>query len=136
MNAIYFARFGDFVKIGIASNPAQRVKTMLNNPRLIVPDDLDRSTSGDLILVVPFCKVRDERNMHLLFARHWVVGEWFHWSPEFRHQMQTMRFVTDAVRRRDLRRARRDLGVSSSAPVKEEKWGKSARELIVQGRAS
>lgn len=129
MSAVYFARFGDYVKIGFASNPAHRVKTMLKGARLIVPEDLGLDTKGEIVLVVPFCTIRDERNMHLLFARHWVIGEWFRWSPEFQYQLRTMRFVTQAARRSDLRRARRRLGIVAS-PAKEAKWGKTAIQMI------
>lgn len=128
MSAVYFARVGDYVKIGFASNPTQRAKTLLTG-RLIVPEDLDRSLKVELVLVIPSCRMRDERNLHLLFARHWAVGEWFHWTPEFRYQMTTMRFVTHATRQRDLRAARRDLGITAG-PAKEAKWGKTARDLI------
>jgi hypothetical protein len=134
MSAIYFAKVGDYVKIGFASNPRARMRTLLKTSRLIVPDDLDRSQPVELILVIPFCRMRDERNMQMLFTSHWVVGEWFRWSPAFAYQMRTMRFVTEDVRRKDLRRARRELGILQGAHVKEERWGKQTSELLAEAR--
>ena len=132
MSAVYFARFGDYVKIGFADNPRKRLKEIANraSKRLIYPDDFDFSLPGDLVLVIPFCRMRDERNMQLLFANHWAVGEWFHWSPAFRYQMETMRFVPHAVRLKDLRAARRSLGIVPGGAVKEEHWGKQTREIL------
>jgi hypothetical protein len=47
--------------------------------------------------------------------------------------MNTMRFVTQGARLRDLREARRDLGVTQGT-TKEAKWGKPAIELIAETR--
>lgn len=119
MSAVYFARVGVYVKIGHASDVNRRMKTLLKGSRLICPDDLDRTLTPSVILVVPFCRIRDERNMQILFARHWVIGEWFRWSPEFRFQMETMQFVTQAVRIKALTRARQELGLTYAPPAKE-----------------
>lgn len=135
MSAVYFAKVGDYVKIGFASNPRQRMASLLNGSRLICPDDLDRTLPIDIVLLIPFCRMRDERNLHLLFARHWVVGEWFRWSPEFEEQMRGMEFVTHAVRLKHLRDARRQLGIVGSA-VKEHRWGKSTAEILAAQAAS
>lgn len=129
MNSIYFARVGDYVKIGFSCNPQRRVKTLHGKGRLRRPEDLDQRIQPELILVIPFCRIRDERNMHLLFARHWVVGEWFRWSPAFDHQMRTMRFVTHAVRLKDLTAARHDLGIGG-APAKEARWGQQTPDRL------
>jgi hypothetical protein len=134
VSAIYFAKAGDYVKIGFASNPTHRVRHLLNGTQLIVPDDLDRATVPQAILVIPFCRMRDERNMHLLFAHHWVIGEWYRWSPTFERQMRTMAFVTDDVRRKDLARARRALGISGAA-VKEHRWGQQTQDLLADLRS-
>lgn len=130
MSAVYFARFGDYVKIGIADRPEHRLKVLASGRgRLIYPEGFELGAPGELALVIPGCRHRDESNLHLLFARHWVVGEWFRWSPAFRYQMRTMDFVTHAERLRDLRRARRALGIAAGA-VKEAHFGKTARERI------
>lgn len=126
---VYFARVGDFVKIGYASNPYRRVETLLNGTRLILPEGLDQSIAPSLILVVPFCRVRDERNMQLLFANHWVVGEWFRWSPAFEEQMRGMSFVTYAVRRKWLAEVRKEHGGAASHH-REERWGMQTQELL------
>lgn len=126
--SVYFARVGDYVKIGYASNPRKRVETLLGTSRLRLPDDIDRTITPALILVIPFCRVRDERNMQLLFANHWVVGEWFRWSPAFERQMRGMSFVTHAVRRKWLTDVRREIGGESH--VKEERWGMQTHELL------
>lgn len=131
MSAVYFAKVGDYVKIGFASDVHKRTKSLLNGDRLIVPADLDKTLPVELILVIPFCRMRDERNMQLIFARHWVVGEWFQWSPEFAYQMRTMRFVTHAERLKDLTAARRSLGISGSH-VKPYRGGKQAADILAE----
>jgi hypothetical protein len=128
MGAIYFARVGDYVKIGFASNPHQRVKTLMTAGGITFPDDIDQTQAPSLILVVPFCRIRDERNMQLLFGNHWVVGEWFRYSPAFRFQMQTMQFVTHAVRRKHLTAVRASSGGVSHQ--KEERWGMQTQDLL------
>lgn len=135
MTNIYFARVGDYVKIGSAVNVQRRMKSVLTPSRLICPDDLDRTAPIIVVKTVAGCRQRDELNMHLLFAQHWETGEWFHWSPAFRFQMETMRFVTHAERLVLLRRARRDLGVIPGAAVKEERWGKPVRERLAEAKA-
>lgn len=133
MSSVYFARFGEYVKIGFASDPRKRLE-QIARPRDAArhPNDFDYSVPGALILLIPFCRMRDERNMHLLFARHWSgTGEWFRWSPAFRHQMETMQFVTHGARLAYLRKARRDLGIVGSA-VKEARWGKQTSELLAE----
>lgn len=131
MSAVYFARFGDYVKIGFSSRPERRVREVRRD-QIVYPGDFDHSLDGELVLVVPFCRMRDERNMHMLFARHWVVGEWFRWCPEFRYQMQTMQFVTHAARLKDLTRARRDLGLVGTGHIKEARSGKTTRERLAE----
>lgn len=128
MSVVYFAKVGDYVKIGFASNPYKRMKSLLTTGSLIVPDDLDRTLVPELILVVPFCRMRDERNMQLLFSNHWVIAEWFRWSPAFRYQMRHMSFVTHAVRRKHLAEVRALHG--GTAHQKEERWGMQTPELL------
>lgn len=127
MSVVYFAKVGDYVKIGFASNPHQRMKSLLGGGRLVVPDDLDRTLPIELILVIPFCRMRDERNMQLLFSNHWAEAEWFHWSPAFLHQMQTMEFVTHAVRIKHLTALRAVMGGTAQ---KEERWGMQTPDLL------
>lgn len=128
MSAVYFIKVGDYVKIGFSSNPTHRVKTILKAGPLVLPHDLDHDAPVELILVVPFCRIRDERNMQLLFSNHWAIGEWFHWSPAFRFQMQTMQFVTHDVRRKHLTAVRAKTGGVSHQ--KEERWGMQTVELL------
>lgn len=127
--AVYFARAGRYVKIGFATNPRHRAETLLSRcTRLHIPEDLDRELPVDLILVIPFCRIRDERNMQLLFANHWAEGEWFHWSPAFERQMRGMSFVTHAVRRKWLTEHRKVHG--GIAHAKEERWGMQTPDLL------
>jgi hypothetical protein len=136
MSAVYFAKVGEFVKIGFASNPHQRMKSLFTQSRLIVPEGLDKTQPINLVLVIPFCRMRDERNLHLLFARHWTgAGEWFHWSPAFEEQMRGMEFITHATRLKHLREARKALGVGGSH-VKHERWGKQTPELLADLQSS
>lgn len=133
MSSVYFARFGDYVKIGFSSRPERRLEQIGRADKHIAyPADFDHEQPGELVLVIPFCRMRDERNMQLLFARHWVSGEWFRWSPEFRHQMTTMQFVTHGARLSYLRAARRDLRIVPGGAVKEERWGKQTGERLAE----
>lgn len=124
---VYIARNGNFAKIGYASSPQKRVRE-INSGGLIYPDGYDFTVEPHLVLVVPFCRRRDERNMQLLFGSHWITGEWFRWSPAFVEQMQGMHFVTHAVRRKHLADWRRLYGGDSHA--KEELWGMPTQELL------
>lgn len=136
MSAVYFAKVGRYVKIGFSSNPQRRMKQLLNSSILIYPDDFDHAAPLEVVLVIPFCRRRDERNMQLLFAHHWEAGEWFHWTPAFRYQMQTMQFVTHDARLRILRAARKELGiVGEGESVKEVRWGKQPAEILAEAKA-
>lgn len=134
MNSVYFARFGDCVKIGFSSHPETRYKQL---GKITYPDDFDHSAAGELVLVIPFCRMRDERNLQMLFGNHWAIGEWFHWTPAFRFQMETMQYVTHETRAKYLRKARRDLGVGGSH-AKPYHGGKTTQEHLAElhGRAS
>lgn len=126
---VYFIQVGRFVKIGYASNPHKRIEQIERGDRnLAYPEGYDSTAPVQLILLVPFCRIRDERNMHLLFGNHWVAGEWFHWSPAFERQMRGMSFVTHAVRRNWLAEHRRIHGGVSH--TKEERWGMQTADLL------
>lgn len=137
MGAVYFAHFGRYVKIGFASNPQRRLEQIARpHDAAVHPNDFDYSLPGRLAWVVPNCRMRDERNMQLLFAHHWTgVGEWFHWSPAFEFQMANVDFVTHAERLVYLRRARKALGIVPGRVVKEERWGKQTPELLAEALA-
>lgn len=127
--SVYFAKVGDYVKIGFASNPRYRLEHLLvAGSKLIVPADIDRTVAPDLVLVIPFCSMRDERSIQLLFGNHWVVGEWFRWSPAFQRQMRSMSYQTHAVRRKNLADHRRTFGGRSCQ--KEERWGMNTQDLL------
>lgn len=134
MSAVYFIKVGAFVKIGFSSNPARRAKTLLNGKKLILPLGFDLAAPVELIHLVRGCRHRDERNMQLLFGVHWAEGEWFHWSPAFRFQMETIQFVTHADRLAYLRRARKAMALVPGAPVKEEHWGMNVAETLTYCR--
>lgn len=136
MSAVYFARFGRFVKIGYASSPAQRLAQIARmGSRLHYPPDFDSAAVGELVRVVPGCRMRDERNMQMLFAHHWTgVGEWFHWTPAFRHQLDHIEFVTHAERLIHLRAARKALGIVPGACIKEWNGGRTAHDWLVETR--
>lgn len=126
---VYFIRVGQFVKIGYASDPYKRLESLRRgDSKLIYPAEYDRTETPRLILVIPFCSMRDERSLHLLFGNHWAVGEWFHWSPAFAEQMQSMSYVTHSVRRKWLTAHRRTHGGVSHQ--KEERWGMQTQQLL------
>jgi hypothetical protein len=65
-HVVYFVRFGDRVKIGTSGNLAERL--------LVIPhDEVIGTIPGD---------VKVERQWHLVWADHRIVGEWFQATPE------------------------------------------------------
>lgn len=58
---VYFVRFSDRIKIGWSGNPRGRFKN--------IPHD-------EVLAIVPGT-MEDERQMHAMFARFRVTGEWF-----------------------------------------------------------
>lgn len=97
---VYFARCGQYVKIGKSVYPEQRIKTLFASKKLIRPDDLDETQRVELLHTIPDCRVRDERIIHSLFARHHVAGEWYRFDLPFIHQLSGLRYQTDRERRR------------------------------------
>lgn len=61
MGFVYFVRFSDRIKIGWSGNPTARLRN--------VPHD-------EVLAIVPGT-MEDERQMHAMFARFRVNGEWF-----------------------------------------------------------
>jgi hypothetical protein len=65
---VYFALFGERIKIGTTTNPARRLANLPYEEILcVIPGD--RTT---------------EREMHRRFAAHRIQGEWFHDCQEIR----------------------------------------------------
>jgi hypothetical protein len=63
---VYFLRFGDRVKIGTTTAPERRFKDLPH-------DEVIGTIPGD---------VKVERQWHLVWADHRIVGEWFQATPE------------------------------------------------------
>lgn len=79
---IYFARAGQYVKIGISRNPEKRVRA-LRYARCSAPADVDLSSVPRILHLIPDSMLRDEFAMHCLFEPWWVVGEWFRYDEDF-----------------------------------------------------
>lgn len=105
MAYVYFARCGQYVKIGFSSWPEHRVKNLLNGS-VHLPADLDRSQPVELIQVIGDCISRDERDLHKMFAEFRVEGEWFRASEVFMHRVMTLDYTTVRVQRLERRRQR------------------------------
>lgn len=72
--SVYFARVGDYVKIGYSQNPVSRATTITRSG--IRPDDVEFGSEVDLIGWVPGDEWL-ERAFHVQHIEHRVAGEWF-----------------------------------------------------------
>jgi hypothetical protein len=70
------ARFGQYLKVGCSVSPASRIKSVRYDATA-KPDDLDRSTRGELLAVMPGAFDEELAAMIALFD-HRATGEWFH----------------------------------------------------------
>lgn len=95
------AAYTSHVKIGYSSHPAHRMTEIRCGHNITLPDDLDRSQPVELIHTITDCRMRDERIVQALFARHHVIGEWFRFDLPFIHQLAGLRYVTDHQRALD-----------------------------------
>ena len=75
---VYVIRFGQYLKVGVTSDVAQRLRALPGGT--LKPPDLDRTD------VEPLCAVTGgpdtERMLHSILADARVVGEWFLARPE------------------------------------------------------
>ena len=117
MSYVYFARCGDYVKIGFSYRPEHRVRGLFNGAALICPDDLDVETPVELVHVIADCVAKDERRIHSLFDRWRAEGEWFRATPDFWDAVIGLRYLSLADERKELRRIRASL---KSAPALSE----------------
>ena len=73
--SVYFARVGEYVKIGYSRNPVTRVQR-LRSDDTARPDDLDKTAPVELLAVVP--GGRDlERALQEVLVGLRECGEWF-----------------------------------------------------------
>lgn len=76
---VYFARVGDFIKVGFSTNPVNRVQRIKSDD-CAKPLDLDRSSPVELLRVVPG-DVEHEQMAHDALSDFRVCGEWFVAEP-------------------------------------------------------
>lgn len=90
---IYFitAREVGRVKIGFSEEPRTRFMKMRTDSPM--PLALERICEGNM---------RDERNLHMRFAKDRVNREWFNLSPEIISHMETLPAVVQAKRKPSL----------------------------------
>jgi hypothetical protein len=74
--SVYFLESGPYMKIGFSDNPIARAGTVTRLGKR--PDDLPFEADTDLIGWIPGDR-KAEREMHKVFAKIHVAGEWF-WS--------------------------------------------------------
>jgi hypothetical protein len=72
--SVYFAKVGDYIKIGYSADPASRMTTVTRNGTR--PDDIQYGTRAELLGWIPGDRKR-ETWLHRRFAEHHVAGEWF-----------------------------------------------------------
>lgn len=72
--AVYFARVGDYFKIGYAADPFQRIRTITRSG--LRPDEVPFNSSAKLIGWIPGDRWQ-EGAWHARFIDDRVVGEWF-----------------------------------------------------------
>ena len=77
--SIYFARVGDYLKIGMAANPTKRVQRIRTDDGG-KPLDLDTARPVELLKVVPGDRDEEEA-AHSAVADYHVVCEWFAAEP-------------------------------------------------------
>lgn len=85
--SVYFAKVGEFVKVGYSTQPWTRVSTITYGA-IVTPEGVE---SGDLVTLLGWYPgdFRDERAAHLALGQHYVCGEWFHDHPDVRARLKS-----------------------------------------------
>lgn len=78
---VYFARAGQYLKVGCSSNPPVRVKMLRHQYKGNFPADLDRSQPFEILRVIPGGFDLEFYLQNRLYDFH-VAGEWFQATPE------------------------------------------------------
>lgn len=76
---IYFARIGDYIKIGRSRNVSSRVKRLQFDMSIKRPDDVPRGRMT-LLHAHPMNGAHED-TVHRAFMAEHVIGEWFRVSP-------------------------------------------------------
>lgn len=79
-SVVYFARAGDYLKIGFSINAPQRVRYLANDPVTLRPADLSREDRPVLIGTIPGDRDK-EADVHADLWEWRVIGEWFEATP-------------------------------------------------------
>jgi len=110
---IYFAQAGDYVKIGYTTRMDDRIPRITrrgdgaDKPEAVIGIDVI-----DILRVIQEARVRDEMQVHALFAEWRAEGEWFRATPELLAAVKDLTFETEAKR---LRRERRERAATKAA---------------------
>ena len=116
MSYVYFAKCGDYVKIGFSYQPEKRVRGLFKGAALIRPADLDTAQPVELVHVLDDCTAKDERRLHALFTRWRVEGEWFRADADFWDALIGLRYLRLVDERKELRRIRAALKHAPAMP--------------------
>ena len=93
--SVYFARAGEYLKIGYSKDPRQRIRTLRCHKDSIRPTGLDDAAPVELVAVID--GNRDtERILHRVFAGLRECGEWYRIpEPEPPFQVPPMPALAD-----------------------------------------
>lgn len=100
---VYFARIGEFVKIGASKQPAYRVSYLHTDNKVAWPSDLDRAPAT-LICYVHGGFPR-EAEFHARLAASRDMGEWFALTPEVLAVLEAVEAEAKIVRAEEQRHA-------------------------------
>ena len=83
---VYFIKSYGLVKIGRAKSPAKRLENM----------QVGSSQRLKLLAMFPG-GVKEEGELHKMFARHWVHGEWYRFSSEIQIYLAEKQNAREAI---------------------------------------
>lgn len=93
-NRVYFAQCGEYIKIGVSSNPARRVERLRYERRTFKPATVPHGEPLRLLAAIPG-DYGQEGDWHYRFREDWVGGEWFLASDDLLAAVDALRVGDD-----------------------------------------
>src|SRR5690554_4380274 len=84
--SVYFARVGDYMKIGLSKDPIARSATLTYMKTR--PENVSRGDAVELVGWFPG-STSEERAAHMRFGPQHVIGEWFIETPEMTDYLES-----------------------------------------------